>query len=90
MGVDRNPVVRLPDSCERSGLRIPPREAHRGKPTAAWPADGCGSPTCSAIWSVDVAQDIPVDPVIADGRLYLAGTSLLTYVPPFGGEREFS
>jgi hypothetical protein len=53
----------------------------RGNPTAAWPVDGCGASTCSTAWTHAESTGLAVEVIVADGRLYLAGSKLQAFVP---------
>jgi hypothetical protein len=54
----------------------------RGNPTEAYPVAGCGAATCAPVWSTSDAFGTPVSPVIVNGRVFLGGPFLQTYVLP--------
>jgi hypothetical protein len=50
-------------------------------PTDVWPAEGCGAAACDAVASLATNLNAPLTTLVADGRLFVAGESLLTYTP---------
>ena len=50
-------------------------------PTDVWRANGCSAGTCDAVASLATNLNVPPTTIVADGRLFVAGESLLTYTP---------
>lgn len=54
----------------------------RGDPTEAWSTEGCGTAVCPPVWSTTDILNVPVTPIVINGRLLLAGSGITTYTLP--------